>query len=388
MNTSKSYLVLAGVTAVAVLIGCGGNGTGSFSTNGTTSGNYDVNNRNSSNGGRAGGSITPGAAAQTMPGNEILFAEFAEDGTVLQRMTPDGKHVASLTKLPGGPVVYAQDPTATHVAFISQKGEGWGVFYNTNTAPEGAVALGPATYKSVGSLQFAPGGDDVVYTAEPPNQPFGVYYASTTGKLIKRLDDGDDATISPNGKWVAYSKAVDGHNRIFVVGVDGKGSRSLTQSKGQDVLPQWSKDGNRLLFTSNRDGDFAVYEVPVKGGAAKKIAADAYGGTYSPDGKKIAFSRVGGSADGTGLFVAKSDGTLAHKISDTPAATGVAYWSTPSVQAGKAANTPGAPALAVSPRAKALLKLADPPASKPKEEKKPEDKAVPPAKATDEKSGK
>ncbi len=377
-------LVTAGTLVVGALIGCGGNGTSSFGTTGSTAGTYDPNNRNS-NVNNPNGAPIAGSPATTMPGNEILFAEFGDDGTTLERLSSDGKHASALTKLPGGQPAYAQDPTATHVAFVADKGAGLGVYYNTSTSPDNATSLCQSNFKSVGSIQFAPGGEDVLYTAETATQPFAVFFASTTGKMVKRLDDGDDATIAPNGKFVAYAKTVSGHSSIFVTGIDGKGSHEVSHSKGQDILPQWSKDGGKIFFTSDRDGTFGVYEISAKGGTARRLATGGttYGGTPSPDGKKFAFSRISKSAEDNGLFVARADGTLAHKVSDTPAATGVMYWTTPSVAVGKSANHPGAPALSISPRAKALLQLPDAPAPKkvepPKAEEKKAESTAPPA---------
>lgn len=379
MSTQK-FAVVCGVVVLGAVIGCGGTGGNGFSSSTSTSGTYDTNNSRPG-GANAPGSPIAGAPASAMPGNEILYAEFGGDGTTVERLSADGKHAAALTRLPGGQPVYAQDPSATHVAFVQQKDSGLGLFVNTSTSPDNAVALGPTNFTSFGTVQFAPSGDDVLYTAESATAPAAVYFASTSGKLVKKLDDGDDASIASNGKWVAYSKTVSGHSSIFVIGIDGKGSRQVTHSKGQDLVPQWSKDGSQVLFTSDRDGSFGVYSVSPKTGAVVKLVTGdgvAYGGTTSPDGKRIAFSRIG-KPEETGLFVANANGTQVRKVSDTPAATGITYWTTAAAGPGKSSAHAGAPALSVSPRAKSLLKLPDaPPVKKaePKKEEKAADKAA------------
>ncbi len=370
MRKSNHLFVAAGVLVVGAVIGCGGNGTGQFGSTSSTSGSFNGSNTSGGFGNNTGQQslgTQPGAPATNLAGNEILYAEFSEDGTTIEKLTADGKKASVMTKLPGGSPIYAQDPTATHVAFAVQKEGGQGLYWNTSTTPDNATSLGASNFTNIGSVQFTPSGDDVLYTAESASTPFSLYLASTTGKMVKKLDEGDDATISPNGKWVAYSKTGAGHSTLYVIGIDGKGAHPITTGKANDILPQWSKDGGKVLFTSDRDGQFAIYSVPVKGGAPTKVVAGdgvIYGGTPSPDGKKVAYSKISKAKDETGLFIANANGTLAHKVSDQPASTGVMYWTTPSVAVGKSATHAGAPAMSMSPRAKSLLKLPDAPAIK------------------------
>ena len=42
---------------------------------------------------------------------------------------------------------------------------------------------------------------------------------------------------------------------------DGSGLRRLTRNSADDVWPEWSPDGKKLLFASNRNGKFAIYEI-------------------------------------------------------------------------------------------------------------------------------
>jgi Tol biopolymer transport system component len=44
---------------------------------------------------------------------------------------------------------------------------------------------------------------------------------------------------------------------------DGTGLFRLTHSKADEVAPQFSKDGKTLIFASNRNGKFAIYEIAV-----------------------------------------------------------------------------------------------------------------------------
>ncbi len=101
--------------------------------------------------------------------------------------------------------------------------------------------------------------------------------------------------ISPDGKTVAYvvgtvDKAADRvTSHIWIVGIDGRGSRQLTTGTSSASSPRWSPDGKKLAyFTGGQiwtmDGD--------DGGDKKQVTRLSSGAgqpVWSPDGKWIAF---------------------------------------------------------------------------------------------------
>jgi dipeptidyl aminopeptidase/acylaminoacyl peptidase len=106
------------------------------------------------------------------------------------------------------------------------------------------------------------------------------------------------ATISKDGKWIAYAAAtpdMDANrnvSNVWIVSTAGGGPIQVSQG-GRDSAPAWSPDGKTLAFISGRDGGSQVYLLSMEGGEAKKLTTLSTGADlfhWSPDGKTIAFT--------------------------------------------------------------------------------------------------
>ena len=123
---------------------------------------------------------------------------------------------------------------------------------------------------------------------------------------------------------------------IFVVGSDGLGRRNLTGHPAADFAPAWSPDGNRIAFTSDRDGHCEVYVMAADGSAVQRVtstrqtptgAVDAYGPRWSPDGSLLSFvvSTAGGETGRIAMI--RPDGSALRLLTDAGAAASGPAWS-------------------------------------------------------------
>lgn len=65
---------------------------------------------------------------------------------------------------------------------------------------------------------------------------------------------GDDASWSPDSRYVAMVEVVNGQRDIFAVSVDDGSRVKLTDTAYDESNPVWSPNGKFMLFTSNRSG--------------------------------------------------------------------------------------------------------------------------------------
>jgi dipeptidyl aminopeptidase/acylaminoacyl peptidase len=100
--------------------------------------------------------------------------------------------------------------------------------------------------------------------------------------------------VSPDGKWVAYSRrTVEGgeyRSRLWRVPLDRGRPEQLTFADANDLSPQFSPDGESLVFLSDRSERFQPWILPLGGGEPRHVAE--LGGavaaaSWSPDGQAL-----------------------------------------------------------------------------------------------------
>ena len=100
--------------------------------------------------------------------------------------------------------------------------------------------------------------------------------------------------LASNTGRIVFTSLREGNSEIYVMDADGGNPENLTNSPAHDWLPDWSPDGTKIAFVSDRDGDGNQIHVMDADGKNVIRLTDGPGQKtdpdWSPDGQRIAFS--------------------------------------------------------------------------------------------------
>jgi tricorn protease len=112
-------------------------------------------------------------------------------------------------------------------------------------------------------------------------------------RLTSDIGIETDPSFSPDGKLIAFTGEYDGNVDVYIVPSEGGVPRRLTYHPSPDQVVGWTPDGKNVLFRSTRASYSRftrLYTVPIEGGLPKELPLpEAYAGSYSPDGSRIAY---------------------------------------------------------------------------------------------------
>jgi Tol biopolymer transport system component len=142
-----------------------------------------------------------------------------------------------------------------------------------------------------------------------------------------------------NTKIVFASDKDDPRGELYTMNADGSRVTRLTTNTARDAAPVFSRDGTKIVFTSNRDGNNEIYIMNADGTRQTNLTSSAdndFTPSFSPDGSKIVFSSARGgqlgniysmNADGTGQKPLTADTTLSTAPVWSPDGTKIVYVS-------------------------------------------------------------
>ena len=186
------------------------------------------------------------------------------------------------------------------------------------------------------SLAWMPDGDAIIFSSGG-----SLWRMSVTGgesrspeRLAFAGDQAGTPALSRDGRRLAYSQRQVRENvwRVDLAGgSEAAGApRELIPSTREDGWPQYSPDGGRIAFLSNRSGSRQIYICDADGANLVRLTS-LEGGVerpypgWSPDGRKIVFAAT--AAGNTGLFVVDVQGGSPRRLTFEPSTEYHPQWS-------------------------------------------------------------
>ncbi|HET7090605.1 MAG TPA: hypothetical protein VFL17_18390 [Anaerolineae bacterium] len=194
-----------------------------------------------------------------------------------------------------------------------------------------ALAFAPATRPCLPRDRIAFAGEqdgnvDIYVMRDGENVP-ALHARRSTPYALRLTDDPaiDRApALSPDRQRIVFASNRDGDFDLFSMSVGGGDVQQLTDDPSDEDAPAVSPDGQFIAFQSNRDGAFGIYVIRADGSGLQRVTRgedDATRPSWSPDGRQIAFA-LGGD-----IFRVNANGADPINLTNSPAEDAAPAWS-------------------------------------------------------------
>ncbi|MDQ4064994.1 MAG: hypothetical protein M3161_02995 [Actinomycetota bacterium] len=275
---------------------------------------------------------SPAHAAFPGDNGRIVFSSFAGSSRIFT-MDASGRDLTSVLASgadpqwsPSGEEVVFTDQTVgtAATALFTMRADGSHV---RRLTPDGLDAFEPA---------WSPDGQWVAFTVMTPEEMEDLYVIRRDGTKLRQLTSlpGNEfmAAWSPDGEEIVFCRDLFPALRsdVYAIAPDGSGLRAVTDSFLEpEYSPSWSPDGDRLVFERYELGSSAadLFSVRSDGTGEERITStpwDEQWPSYSPDGKRVLFSS---DKDGDwDIYTQHVDGTQQRKLTNNSSDERVADW--------------------------------------------------------------
>jgi len=186
---------------------------------------------------------------------------------------------------------------------------------------------------------FSRDGQKIVFQSPRANGvDTNIYVMNSNGSNVAKLTNlkgfAGVPVYSPDQKLIAFQWREtnnfedDSKWRICLIDIEGSDFRVITPGLANDQVPNWSRDGKRLLFYSDRTGKDQIYMMKLDGTNVRRVAASEFNDNaafWSPDNRKIVFTS---DRDGNReLYVMDSNGKNERRLTNTRATERSGVWS-------------------------------------------------------------
>ncbi|REJ76117.1 MAG: hypothetical protein DWQ47_10880 [Acidobacteria bacterium] len=252
-------------------------------------------------------------------GNKEVYTMDADGGNIKRVTFNDRPDEGAIWSPDGKSILYSQYVTDENVdLFITDLESGKTVRLTDHPLPDGHAKFSRDGTKIIFNSQRDDEGKPGLTTFE---RNYEIYEMNVDGTGIRRLTNYHEwdtyPSYSPDGKKILWRRILDDltaprqyNSEIFVMNADGSDLRNLSNSKHFDGYPEWSPDGERIIFASDRHGEtpghLQLFVMNADGSDIQQITWNRIGeedirASWSPDGRKIAFNRV--NSDGSRVYV-------------------------------------------------------------------------------------
>lgn len=173
----------------------------------------------------------------------------------------DGSHLVPLTTGPAYHAECAYSPDGSRIVYASNE-DGHMNIYVMNSDGSNVSQVTHTTHCYNGGPFFSADGKSIIFRSDRDVPDYlQIYMIDIDGKNERQLTNNGAVNWAPyphpDGKVIAYTTSIHGHHlyQIYLLDIETGVQSRLTYGNTFDGLPVFSPDGKQLLWTSKRGAD-------------------------------------------------------------------------------------------------------------------------------------
>jgi Tol biopolymer transport system component len=288
-------------------------------------------------------------------------------------MNPDGSDVKRLTAVSPGTLAFSQSWSSdglnvVYILYPSDFSSGTVWEMNSDGSNQRQIFTPPAGLLPGDVLSWSPDSKYIAMDLCAVNCAIYRIRADGTGlTALTHFDPNPDVVdanpaYSPDGKTIAFTGFKRGGliAAIYLMDADGKNIRLLTPPELQAVQPQWSPDGQRLVFQAHNSqggGEIhgfneEIWTISADGSGATRVTNNNKGlpvylqtphdsvPSWSPEGDQIVFERDNGPYTLSSVYIVGIDGSGERALTEPQLLTGHGATAISALNRRRAASQP------------------------------------------------
>lgn len=234
----------------------------------------------------------------TADGREIVFSSTRSGDSNLWRIPVSGGTPQSLSGVGTGASSPSISRQGNRLAYMQSLTDSniWRVEISNHKARVNSPTKLISSTLPDYSPDFSPDGKKIVFGSNRSGST-EIWLADNDGSNPLQLtSNGGPTTFSPrfssDNRRIVFDSRPEGNADIFIINTEGASPRRLTTENSEDILPNWSRNGQWIYYCSNRSGEQQIWKMSPEGERATQVTKQGgYEAVESPDGKYIYYTK-------------------------------------------------------------------------------------------------